>query len=60
MDACYLIQLQVVGKPVLWNVDPDPHSFWSTGSGSALGIRIRIQEGQKRPTKVKKVQVLKC
>ncbi len=26
--------------------DPDPHSFWSAGSGSALGIRIRIQEGK--------------
>jgi hypothetical protein len=29
--------------------DPDPHSFWSAGSGSALGIRIRIQEGQNEP-----------
>jgi hypothetical protein len=26
-------------------VHPDPHSFWS--AGSALGIRIRIQEGPK-------------
>ncbi len=32
-------------------VDPDPHSFWSAGSGSALGIRIRIQEGQNNPQK---------
>jgi hypothetical protein len=24
--------------------DPDPHSFWSAGSGSAFEIRIRIQE----------------
>ncbi len=25
-------------------VDPDPHSFGCPGSGSVLGIRIRIQE----------------
>jgi hypothetical protein len=31
--------------------DPDPHSFWSAGSGSALGIRIRIQEDQSGPQK---------
>ena len=31
--------------------DPDPHSVWSAGSGSALGIRIRIQEGQNDPQK---------
>ncbi len=34
--------------------DPDPHSIWSAGSGSALGIRIRIQEGQNYPQKWKK------
>ncbi len=40
--------------------DPDPHSFWSAGSGSALGIRFRIQEGQNYPQKGrKKIQVLK-
>jgi hypothetical protein len=39
----------------------DPHWLWSTGSGFALGMRIRIQEGKNDPQKqktVKKFQVL--
>jgi hypothetical protein len=32
-------------------VDPDPYIFGSAGSGSAVGIRIRIQEGQNYPQK---------
>ncbi len=38
-------------------VDPDPHDLhwlWSAGSGSALGIHIRIQEGNNDPKKKKK------
>jgi hypothetical protein len=30
-------------------VDSDPHSFGCPGSGSVLGIRIRIQEHGNRP-----------
>ncbi len=42
---------------VLWiRIRTDPHSFWSSGSGSgsALGKRIRIQEGQNNPQKWRK------
>jgi hypothetical protein len=31
--------------------DTDTHLFWSGGSGSAFGMRIRIQGGQKDPQK---------
>jgi hypothetical protein len=36
--------------------DPELHSFWSaeSGSGFALVIRIRIQEGQNYPEKLRK------
>ncbi len=33
---------------MLWiRIRTDPLSLWSAGSGSALGVRIWIQEGQK-------------
>jgi hypothetical protein len=38
------------GRIVSSVADPDPHLFWSAGSGS--GLRIRI------PTNVKKIHVL--
>jgi len=38
--------------------DPDPHWFWSTGSGSAWSMRI--QEGTNLKEKVKKFKLLKC
>jgi len=35
--------------PVFWiRIHADSHSFWSAGSGSALGIRIRIEDGQTK------------
>ncbi len=34
----------------------DPHLFWSAGSGSAVGIRIRIQEGQNEAQKWRKLK----
>jgi hypothetical protein len=37
-------------EPVLWIWNGTyPLAFWSAGSGSALGKRIRIEEGQKEP-----------
>ncbi len=39
-----------VTVPVL-RIRTRTHSFWSAGSGSALGLRIRIQEGQNDPQK---------
>jgi hypothetical protein len=47
-------------------VDPDESAtkFWLAGSGSALGMQTRIQEGKKDPQKItikkKKVQVISC
>jgi hypothetical protein len=48
-------------------VDPDPHWFWSPGSGpgSTLGMRIRIQNQAAKndlikEKKKKKSIVLKC
>jgi hypothetical protein len=38
-------------KSLLWiRIRTSPHSFWLAGSGSALGIRIRIQEVQIKKT----------
>jgi hypothetical protein len=46
-------------KPVLRiRIRTDRHSFLSAGSGSALGIRIRIQEGQNYPQKGRKFKFL--
>ncbi len=55
-------QPQCCGPQTTSGVDPDPHWCWSAESGSALGVRIRIQERKNGPQKKKekKFQVFTC
>jgi hypothetical protein len=43
---CQLLSVLRIRTRTLILIHTDLHSFWLAGSGSALGIRIRIQEGQ--------------
>jgi hypothetical protein len=53
-----ILREKVGGVGAALRIRTDPHSFWSAGSGCALGILIRIQEAQNDLQKLRKFMFL--